>query len=66
MLLSRADYPEKTLADLYDPDKMPQNLRDAHNKLDDVVDSCFPGYPFASDEERLECLFGLYEKITAE
>ena len=56
---------DKTLAELYDPDKMPQDLREAHAKLDDIVESCYPGYPFASDEARLECLFKLYEKMTA-
>lgn len=56
---------DKTLADIYDPDKMPQDLREAHAKLDDIVESCYPGYPFASDEARLECLFKLYEKMTA-
>ena len=64
VLITREYYPEKTLADLYDPDKMPQDLRDAHAKLDDIVESCYPGYPFASDEARLECLFKLYEKMT--
>ena len=34
-------------------------------KLDDIVESCYPGYPFSSDEARLECLFKLYEKMTA-
>ena len=65
VLITREYYPEKTLADLYDPDKMPQDLREAHAKLDDIVESCYPGYPFASDEARLECLFKLYEKMTA-
>ena len=41
------------------------DLREAHAKLDDIVESCYPGYPFASDEARLECLFKLYEKMTA-
>ncbi|MCQ2281056.1 MAG: N-6 DNA methylase [Bacteroidales bacterium] len=63
VLLTREDYPGKTLADLYDPDEMPQPLREAHARLDDVVESCYPGYPFASDEARLECLFKLYEKM---
>ena len=35
------------------------------NKLDDIVESCYPDYPFASDDARLECLFKLYEKMTA-
>ena len=45
--------------------KNEQDLREAHAKLDDIVESCYPGYPFASDEARLECLFKLYEKMTA-
>ena len=65
VLVTREFYPERTLAELYDPDKMPQDLREAHAKLDDIVESCYPGYPFASDEARLECLFRLYEKMTA-
>ena len=64
VLVTREFYPEKTLADLYDPDKMPQDLREAHARLDDIVESCYPGYPFANDEARLECLFKLYEKMT--
>jgi len=63
ILVTRESYPEKTLAELYDPDKMPQDLRKAHAKLDDIVESCYPGYPFASDEARLECLFKQYEKM---
>lgn len=66
VLITREYYPEKTLAEMYDPDKMPDDLREAHAKLDDIVESCYPGYPFASDEARLECLFKLYEKMTAE
>lgn len=65
VLITREYYPEKTLAELYDPDKMPKDLLEAHKKLDDIVESCYPGYPFASDEARLECLFKLYEKMTA-
>ena len=65
VLITREYYPEKTLAEMYDPDKMPQDLREAHAKLDDIVESCYPGYPFASDEARLECLFKLYEKMTS-
>lgn len=64
ILITRAFYPEKTLAELYDPDKMPEDLKEAHTELDDIVESCYPGYPFANDEARLECLFKLYEKMT--
>ena len=65
VLITRENYPGSTLADLYDPDKMPQDLREAHSRLDDIVESCYPGYPFANDDARLECLFKLYEKMTA-
>lgn len=65
VLLARANYPEKTLADLYDPEKMPEDLREAHEELDRIVESCYPGAPFPNDEARLECLFRLYEKMTA-
>lgn len=64
VLLVRRDYPLSTLADLYDPDKMPDDLREAHHNLDLVVESCYQDKPFANDEERLECLFKLYEKMT--
>lgn len=66
VLLARENYPEKTLADLYDPEKMPEDLRAAHEKLDAIVESCYPGAPFPNDEARLECLFKLYEKMTAD
>ncbi len=65
VLLARENYPEKTLADLYAPDKMPADLREAHESLDRIVESCYPGAPFTNDEARLECLFKLYEKMTA-
>ena len=66
VLLARENYPEKTLADLYDPEKMPEDLRAAHEELDAIVESCYPGAPFPNDEARLECLFKLYEKMTAD
>lgn len=64
VLITRENYPGSTLADLYDPDKMPQDLREAHARLDDIVENCYPGYPFANDDARLECLFKLYEKMS--
>lgn len=63
VLMVRENHTEKTLAEMYDPDKMPQDLRQAHYALDLAVDSCYPGAPFASDEERLEVLFKMYEKM---
>lgn len=53
----------ETLADIYDPDKMPQGLRSAHEYLDLAIDSCYRTRPFNSDEERLEHLFTMYEKM---
>ncbi|MGL4581911.1 MAG: type IIL restriction-modification enzyme MmeI, partial [Flavobacterium sp.] len=59
----RERYPEKTLAQLYDPGKMPADLKEAHQQNDIAVESCYREKPFASDEERLEYLFKLYEKM---
>lgn len=64
VLMAREQHSEKTLAQMYDPDKMPDNLCEAHSKLDRVVESCYRLAPFHSDEERLEHLFALYEKMT--
>ena len=66
VLMVREQHTEKTLAEMYDPDKMPQDLRDAHTALDLAVDSCYRAQPFNSDEERLEVLFKLYERMTKE
>lgn len=64
VLLTREHHTEKTLAQMYDPDKMSRDLREAHHALDLAVDSCYPGAPFANDEERLEVLFKMYERMT--
>jgi hypothetical protein len=65
VLEARAKYPGATLADLYDPDTMPADLRKAHHKLDDAVDGLYKRGGFASDRERVEHLFMLYEKLVA-
>jgi hypothetical protein len=62
----REYYSEKTLAQLYDPVKMPDNLLDAHHQLDLAVERCYRSKPFESDEERLEYLFKLYEQMIEE
>lgn len=62
----REGYPEKTIAQLYDPDKMPSDLRDAHNRLDLAIEKCYRSKPFERDEERLEYLFNLYEQMMTE
>lgn len=63
ILDARAKHPGKTMAQLYDPDKMPQNLREAHQALDKAVEQCYRLQPFNSDTRRLEYLFKLYEEM---
>jgi type II restriction/modification system DNA methylase subunit YeeA len=62
----REQHSEKTMAQLYDPDKMPEDLRDAHHRMDLAVERIYRSKLFASDEERLEYLFGLYERMVGE
>ena len=45
---------------------MPEGLREAHRLNDEAVERCYRSTPFTSDEERLEYLFKLYEKMIAE
>jgi hypothetical protein len=66
VLAEREAHSEKTLAQLYDPDKMPDGLREAHRQLDLAVEQCYRAKPFETDEERLEYLFKLYEQMIAE
>lgn len=65
VLDTRAKFPQATLADLYDPLAMPPALAKAHADLDRAVDRCYRTKPFASDRERVEHLFALYEQLTA-
>ena len=60
---ARAAWPDATLADLYDPDLMPPNLRVAHQRLDRAVDRLYKRGGFASERERVEHLFMLYERM---
>jgi hypothetical protein len=66
ILEERENHSEKTLAQMYDPDKMPDGLREAHRLNDLAVERCYRSKAFESDEERLEYLFKLYEKMIAE
>jgi hypothetical protein len=74
IIAEREEFSERTLAMLYDPAKMPAGLREAHNSLDVVIDKCYLDNlkelrgrsEFESDGERLEMLFGLYEKMSKE
>lgn len=63
ILDARASHPTSSLADLYNPDTMPGNLRKAHAALDAAVDKLYRPAPFASDRARVEHLFGRYEAL---
>lgn len=62
---ARAGHEGQSLADLYDPDFMPADLRKAHQRLDKVVDVAFGARkPCANNEERLQVLFDRYVEMT--
>jgi hypothetical protein len=65
ILLAREAHFPKTIADLYDPDEMPADLREAHERNDEVLERIYIGRRFRNDTERLEKLFDLYTKMTA-
>lgn len=66
ILLAREAHFPATIADLYDPENMPENLRHAHERNDEVLERIYIGRRFKNDTERLEKLFDLYTKMTAE
>ncbi|MDI1254129.1 DNA methyltransferase [Thermomonas sp.] len=65
ILLARETHFPATIADLYDPETMPSDLRRAHEKNDEVLERIYIGRKFKNDTERLEKLFDLYTKMTA-
>jgi hypothetical protein len=65
ILLAREAHYPAAIADLYDPKKMPENLRLAHERNDEVIERIYIGRRFRNDTERLEKLFELYTKMTA-
>lgn len=67
ILLAREAHFPATIADLYDPETMPDNLRHAHahEHNDEVLERIYIGRRFKNDTERLEKLFDLYTKMTA-
>lgn len=64
ILLAREAHFPATIADLYDPEKMPEDLRRAHDDNDEVLERIYIGRRFRNDTERLEKLFELYTKMT--
>lgn len=64
VIAAREAFPGSTLADLYDPVSMPPRLAKAHEVLDRAVERCYRPEPFATDRQRVEYLFALYEKLS--
>ena len=64
ILLAREAHFPATIAELYVPEKMPGNLREAHERNDEVLERIYIGRRFRNDTERLEKLFELYTKMT--
>lgn len=62
----RNEYNSNSLAELYDQSSMPPNLKKAHNELDKAVDLAYRSQPYISEAKRMEYLFELYEKYTAD
>jgi hypothetical protein len=65
ILLARERHCPATIAELYDPDAMPEDLRQAHERNDEVLERIYIGRRFKNDTERLEKLFDLYTRMTA-
>jgi hypothetical protein len=65
ILLARERHFPATIADLYNPENMPEDLRNAHDRNDEVLERIYVGRRFKNDTERLEKLFDLYTKMTA-
>lgn len=65
ILLAREAHFPATIADLYDPQAMPEDLRAAHERNDEVLERIYIGRRFRNDTERLEKLFDLYTKMTS-
>jgi hypothetical protein len=66
VLDARAEFPKSSLSDLYDTLTMPPALIKAHNELDKAVDLAYRSQSFTSESKRMEFLFELYEKYTAD
>ena len=62
----RTSFPDSSLSTLYGTLIMPPSLVKAHQLLDKAVDACYRPQPFVSEEKRMEFLFDLYEKYTAD
>ncbi len=63
ILLARESHFPATIAELYDPEEMPADLREAHERNDETLERIYIGRRFRNDTERLEKLFELYTKM---
>lgn len=63
VILTREEFPGRTLAELYDPNKMPPELLAAHQALDKAVDRLYRERPFKDAADRLSCLLARYEAL---
>lgn len=66
LMLAREGHPELTLAKMYDPDKMPDSIVQAHSAIDVAVDAIYQRKPMIDDADRLGCLLAMYLKLTGE
>lgn len=64
ILMARENHTEMTLAQMYDPEKMPNDLKEAHDQNDAIVEKLYQDKAFIDDEERLAKLFAMYEELT--
>jgi len=64
ILDKRAQYSNKTMKQLYNPNTMPKDLKQAHQDLDEAIEKCYRLQPFKNDTERLEYLFKMHETMT--
>ncbi|WP_336623656.1 type IIL restriction-modification enzyme MmeI [Marinovum sp. 1_MG-2023] len=65
ILLAREAHFPATIAELYDPEKVPDDLRAAHDRNDETLERIYIGRRFRNDTERLEKLFDMYTKMTS-
>jgi hypothetical protein len=64
ILAIRENYPDKTISDLYDPEKMPNDLKLTHQQLDKAIENLYSASSYKTDDERLSALINLYKKMT--
>ena len=59
----REKYSEKTMSELYDPDKMPLGLKDIHDQIDNYIEKIYSSVKLKSEEDRINLLFSMYESL---